>query len=290
MNRLFRKGFLGVGVGREGLEVGVMAAAEAEEAWDLISDARWWPRWGPSVREVRVEGAWSRVHEGMAGRVRTALGFWLPFEIHHVASGTSWDWKVAGVNATSHRVEPEGRDQTWVWFRVPFWAGPYAVVCLAAGLQIRSLLQRRDARGRRGMKPVDVKRRRRFVADCPRRMNCVSSEASDPGRRVPPLRFEGETAAAWRCFVRILEEMPRATVVKRTDSRVHVAIRSGIWGFVDDLEGALDAKNRAIHIRSASRKGYWDLGVNRNRVEAIRAAFVERCSGQRKAGPCPKPH
>ena len=44
-------------------------------------------------------------------------------------------------------------------------------------------------------------------------------------------------------------------------------------GFVDDVEFRIDEAARGIHVRSASRKGYWDLGVNRRRVEAIREAF-----------------
>jgi uncharacterized protein (DUF1499 family) len=53
-------------------------------------------------------------------------------------------------------------------------------------------------------------------------------------------------------------------------------------GFVDDVEFRIDGTAGMIHVRSASRKGYWDLGVNRRRVVAIRETFgnvMEKGSG-----------
>jgi len=51
-----------------------------------------------------------------------------------------------------------------------------------------------------------------------------------------------------------------------------------LLGFVDDLEFCLDDQNKTIHVRSASRLGYSDLGKNRQRVEQIRAAFTKEVS------------
>jgi hypothetical protein len=42
---------------------------------------------------------------------------------------------------------------------------------------------------------------------------------------------------------------------------------------VDDVEFLLDAGERVIHVRSASRVGHADLGANRNRIERIREQF-----------------
>ncbi len=56
---------------------------------------------------------------------------------------------------------------------------------------------------------------------------------------------------------------------------LHFEVRSRIFQLVDDLEFLLDAGGSRIEIRSASRKGYWDLGVNRRRVEFIQRAFRE---------------
>jgi uncharacterized protein (DUF1499 family) len=54
---------------------------------------------------------------------------------------------------------------------------------------------------------------------------------------------------------------------------LHVEMRSLMFRFVDDVEFSLAASAGLIHVRSASRVGYSDFGVNRKRVERIRAAF-----------------
>jgi len=51
---------------------------------------------------------------------------------------------------------------------------------------------------------------------------------------------------------------------------VHVTQKSRFFGFIDDLELKLDPQSKTISIRSASRRGYYDLGVNRRRVENLR--------------------
>ena len=66
---------------------------------------------------------------------------------------------------------------------------------------------------------------------------------------------------------------PRITIVREEEGYMHAEARSLLFRFVDDVEFLLDADNRLIHVRSASRTGYSDLGVNRRRVERIRTAF-----------------
>ena len=58
-----------------------------------------------------------------------------------------------------------------------------------------------------------------------------------------------------------------------------------MFRFVDDLECRLDAENRVIHVRSASRVGYSDLGVNRKRVERLRARFGQEVGEPGAANP-----
>ena len=68
--------------------------------------------------------------------------------------------------------------------------------------------------------------------------------------------------------------MPGATVVNEKPGYVYAQCQTRWLKFTDDLELALDASERVIHVRSASRIGRGDLGVNRARVEAIRAAMA----------------
>ncbi len=112
----------------------------------------------------------------------------------------------------------------------------------------------------------------RPMQPCPSTPNCVSSEAEDDVHRVEPLRYQGSAAAAMDALARLIEAMPRARVVLRSERYLHAEFRSRWFRFVDDLEAQV-ADGGLIHIRSASRIGYGDLGVNRRRVEEIRARF-----------------
>jgi uncharacterized protein (DUF1499 family) len=56
---------------------------------------------------------------------------------------------------------------------------------------------------------------------------------------------------------------------------LHASFRSRLFRFTDDVCCRLDREGDCIQIRSSSRLGYWDLGVNRRRVEQIRQLFEE---------------
>jgi uncharacterized protein (DUF1499 family) len=72
---------------------------------------------------------------------------------------------------------------------------------------------------------------------------------------------------------RIVRAMPRTKVVRLEEDYMHLECSSRIFRFVDDLEFWFDDADKLIHCRSASRKGYSDLGVNRKRVEQVREQF-----------------
>lgn len=110
--------------------IAATVAASAAAVWDLFATPARWPEWGPSVRGI--ECADTVIRPGTVGRVRTAFGLSLPFEITAVEPGRSWHWRVAGVPATGHRLEPVDDARTRVVFEVPVWAAPYAVVCRRA--------------------------------------------------------------------------------------------------------------------------------------------------------------
>jgi uncharacterized protein (DUF1499 family) len=108
---------------------------------------------------------------------------------------------------------------------------------------------------------------------CPESPNCVNSLDSDPARRVPPLAFSGSAAQARGQLVGAIESLPRALLVETRDDYVRAEFVSRLFRFVDDMEFLIDAGAGVIHLRSASRSGYYDFGVNRRRVERIREAF-----------------
>ena len=108
------------------------------------------------------------------------------------------------------------------------------------------------------------------LAPCPDRPNCVSSLAEDAEHRIEPLPLEGTPEEALARLRRIIEEMPRTSVDEVGDGYLKARFRSRIMRFVDDLELVVDAQSGVVHVRSASRIGYSDWGVNRKRVEEIR--------------------
>lgn len=110
---------------------------------------------------------------------------------------------------------------------------------------------------------------------CPDTPNCVSSQAVDAEHAIEPIAFSGPAAEAMQRLVTVLDELPRSKAVTRSDSYLHYEFRSLLFRFVDDVECLLDADNGVIHIRSASRVGRSDLGVNRKRVERIRAGYMQ---------------
>lgn len=122
------------------LEVSRDIDAPAEAVWDLLTDTAAWPCWGPSVRAVEAPAR--HIAAGMRGRVITPFGARLPFVITELCEGRSWRWKVAGVPATGHRVEPLGPARCRVVFEVPTFAAPYTLVCRRALAKIAHLLSR----------------------------------------------------------------------------------------------------------------------------------------------------
>ena len=111
------------------------------------------------------------------------------------------------------------------------------------------------------------------LSPCGPTPNCVSSQAADPRHALAPLAFTGDPASAFERLEQVLARLPRTRIVARTGDYLHAECASRIFRFVDDLEFLLDGPSRIIHVRSASRVGYSDFGVNRRRVETIRRLF-----------------
>jgi len=111
------------------------------------------------------------------------------------------------------------------------------------------------------------------LSPCPDSPNCVCSQETRASHRIAPLKFNDEPDAAFARLIAILEEWPRAEIVKRTENYLHVEFTTPILRFVDDAEFLLSEEESAIHMRSAARVGYSDMGKNRTRLEQIRDEF-----------------
>jgi uncharacterized protein (DUF1499 family) len=108
---------------------------------------------------------------------------------------------------------------------------------------------------------------------CKSSPNCVSSQA-DPGdaeHYIAPIAFRGTAAEAIAAARKAIESMQGSSVVRQDANYVYAEFRTKLMRFVDDLEMTFDEKAAVLHVRSASRLGRRDFGVNRARVEALRA-------------------
>jgi uncharacterized protein (DUF1499 family) len=73
----------------------------------------------------------------------------------------------------------------------------------------------------------------------------------------------------------VIQNLERTKVITETENYLHTEFTSKVMGFVDDVEFLLNDSTKVIHVRSASRLGESDLGVNRKRIETIRAKLDE---------------
>lgn len=112
-----------------------------------------------------------------------------------------------------------------------------------------------------------------ILAPCPSSPNCVSSRDPDPARRADPILFTGDAASGWSRLRKVIAEMKGARIAEEELGYLHAEFRSALFGFVDDVEFRMNEAGR-IDVRSAARTGYFDFGVNRRRVEEIRARFT----------------
>lgn len=102
------------------------------------------------------------------------------------------------------------------------------------------------------------------LAPCPASPNCVSSEVGTE----PEKRVESFAPGAWGTIADAVTEMG-GTITVRNEGYLAAEFTSATFGFVDDVEFRLT--NEAVHVRSASRVGYSDAGVNAARIEDLRS-------------------
>ena len=105
---------------------------------------------------------------------------------------------------------------------------------------------------------------------CPNSPNCVSSQAKDQEHFVAPFQLAVPANVAWIALKTVLQSLPRIKITRETEQYLHLEATSLIFRFIDDVEFILLPEQQRIDVRSASRTGHSDLGVNRKRVELIR--------------------
>jgi uncharacterized protein (DUF1499 family) len=111
----------------------------------------------------------------------------------------------------------------------------------------------------------------RTLSPCPSSPNCVSTQATDEGHAITSFQYKKPRVEAKEALKAVMAALARIKLVEEDESYLHYEVTSLLLRFVDDVEFLFDETTKTVHFRSASRTGYSDLGVNRKRMEQVRA-------------------
>ena len=124
-----------------------------------------------------------------------------------------------------------------------------------------------------GKRPNHLGVRDGKLTPCPNTPNCVCSQSSDAVHKIEPLTYNSTPEQAFAALKRLIQSLPRTKIIAESEDYLRVEFTLPIVGFVDDVEFYLERNANVIHVRSASRLGMSDLGVNRRRIETIRTKY-----------------
>ncbi len=132
----------------------------------------------------------------------------------------------------------------------------------------------------RGKAPTDLGVKEGKLKRPSRTPNSVTSQADlwpdHPQKAysaIAPFKASGDGSAEMKKITQALQAMPRTTIIQQEPGYIYAQSTTAALKFTDDIEFALDANKGIIDVRSASRLGRKDFGVNRARVEAVRRAI-----------------
>jgi uncharacterized protein (DUF1499 family) len=110
---------------------------------------------------------------------------------------------------------------------------------------------------------------------CPTKKNCVCSQDTRPPYSIEAITIpKGKAGKSLKQLVTLcLQNFRGCKVIEQEPKTAHLSFTSSWLRFVDDMHLAVDESAQLVHIRSASRVGYSDFGVNRQRVEKLRRLF-----------------
>ena len=111
------------------------------------------------------------------------------------------------------------------------------------------------------------------LAPCPDSPNCVNSQASDAQHAIEPLALQGSAEQTQARLKALISDEPRALLVEEAPGYLRAEYSSALMRFTDDVEFMIGTN--AVQVRSASRLGYADFDVNRERIEQLRQRLSE---------------
>ncbi|MFW7377275.1 MAG: DUF1499 domain-containing protein [Oligoflexus sp.] len=136
----------------------------------------------------------------------------------------------------------------------------------------------------RGTQPIDLGYENASLVACPNRPNCVSSQVAPAAEHyIKPFPRQNPSDQAIEQIAKIIQALPRTKIVEREPHYLLAEFESLLFRYVDDVEFYISDDPASIHVRSASRLGYSDLGANRRRIEDIRQRYLIRLESIRNA-------
>jgi len=124
-------------------------------------------------------------------------------------------------------------------------------------------------------RPDNLGLKNNLLLSCPKSPNCVLSQASDLKHLIHPIHYTSSVEIAKERLNQVILSMVDTRIITQNKVYWHVEFTTRWLRFIDDVEFYFPESEALIHLRSASRSGYWDLGVNRKRTKEIHSRFEE---------------
>ena len=120
------------------------------------------------------------------------------------------------------------------------------------------------------------------LSKCPNKPNCVCSEEnSDSSHYIDPIAIPQNSIFDSLSILKMVIKDMGGSIETESDTYLAAIFSSPIFGFVDDLEIRVELIQKVIHIRSASRVGYGDADVNKQRTELLKMRYSEKIAQNR---------
>ena len=146
----------------------------------------------------------------------------------------------------------------------------FSIIVLLLGLTLLTLLVKNN------ITPTNLGETNGSLAPLPRTPNAVSSQTSDIRKKVDPFPFKQNLTESKNSIKIILEDFEGLTLLHESKNYIHAFTTSKTMRFHDDIEFFFDERSKVVHFRSASRIGYSDMNVNRNRYERLKESYMKQ--------------
>lgn len=108
---------------------------------------------------------------------------------------------------------------------------------------------------------------------CPDKPNCVVSYEYDQEHFIDPISYTRNYPEAYPELIKSIEQMSGSKIIIKDGRYIRAEFTSRLMRYIDDVEFYFSPGEKIIQVRSASRLGHSDMGVNRKRIETLRSIF-----------------